>query len=100
MGLGCLAHDDAVSKMPENDSLPPLKALHSEEYLVKLKLTAFAGWTTEALVESLCPPRPNCLKARTDGNIIDGHHRIHVLRTRGVNVDSLPREIVIKEELS
>ena len=85
--------------MAENEPLPPLKALHTEEALIPLKLTAFAQWTREALMESLCPPQPDCLKARADGTIIDGHHRIHVLRRRGVDVDSLPREIIVKEEL-
>lgn len=87
-------------KMAENDSLPPLKALHSEEILIKSKLLVFAGWSTPSLVNSLCPPYPDCLKARTNGTIIDGHHRVHVLRERGVDVDSLPREIILKEELS
>jgi hypothetical protein len=68
------------------------------ENLVKSKLRVFAGWTTPALVDALCPPRPDCLKARADGTIIDGHHRVHVLRERGVDVDSPPREIILKEE--
>jgi hypothetical protein len=30
---------------------------------------------------------------------MDGHHRIHILRERGIDVDALPREIqTIKEE--
>lgn len=85
--------------MAESDSFPPLKDLHLEEHLIRLKLTAFAGFTTEALLQSLCPPRPDCLKTRADETIIDGHHRIRVLRARGVDVDSLPREIISKEEL-
>ena len=85
--------------MADNDPPPPLKSLHSAESLITLKLNAFALWTNEALVESLCPPRTDCLKARTDGTIIDGHHRIHVLRARGVDVDALPRDIVAKKEL-
>jgi hypothetical protein len=36
------------------------------------------------------------LKARPDGTIIDGHHRIKVLRERGIDVDGLPREMVRK----
>ncbi|HYR77010.1 MAG TPA: hypothetical protein VEM96_14315 [Pyrinomonadaceae bacterium] len=36
------------------------------------------------------------LKARPDGTLIEGHHRIKVLRERGIDVDSLPREIVPK----
>jgi hypothetical protein len=32
--------------------------------------------------------------------ILDGHHRIKVLRERGMNVDTLPREIHEKEDMS
>jgi hypothetical protein len=85
--------------MAENEPLPPLKDLHSNEVLVASKLIVFSAWTTDALVELLCPPRPDCLKTRSDGTVIDGNHRIHVLRTRAVNVDLLPREIIVKEEL-
>ncbi len=28
--------------------------------------------------------------------MIDGHHRIHVLRERGVDVDALAREVLIE----
>jgi hypothetical protein len=31
---------------------------------------------------------------RQDGTVLDGHHRIAVLRERGVAVDTLPREVV------
>jgi hypothetical protein len=41
-----------------------------------------------------------CLKARPDGTILDGHHRVHVLRTRGENVDALPREILERDPAS
>jgi hypothetical protein len=40
------------------------------------------------------------LKARPDGTIVDGHHRIKVLRDRGVDVDALPREIIPKDALA
>jgi hypothetical protein len=30
--------------------------------------------------------------------LLDGHHRVVVLRERGVDVDELPRQIVVKEE--
>jgi hypothetical protein len=36
------------------------------------------------------------LKTRPDGTMVDGHHRIKILRERGVDVDYLPREIVPK----
>jgi len=52
--------------------------------------------STEILVHSLALGQRDCLKVRPDGTILDGHHRIHVLRVRGVDVDSLPREIVEK----
>jgi len=51
------------------------------------------------LMNSLVPGQRDCLKTRLDGTIIDGHHRIHVLRLRGVDVDVLPREIIAKREL-
>jgi hypothetical protein len=54
----------------------------------------FAGHATEVLIESLKPGKPGSLKARPDGTMVDGHHRIKVLRDRGVDVDSLPREII------
>ena len=71
---------------------PPLKPLHSE--LVELKLQMFGKLSTEELKKSLIPGQEHCLKARPDGTMLDGHHRIHVLRSRGEDVDSLPREIV------
>jgi hypothetical protein len=53
---------------------------------------------TDVLKNSLKPGQPNCLKARPDGTLLEGHHRIYILRTRGVDVDSLEREIVVKPE--
>lgn len=55
--------------------------------------------TTEALVRSLLPGQEHSLKARPDGTLLEGHHRLHVLRRRGVDVDALPREIIVKEGL-
>ena len=49
-------------------------------------------------MESLKPGQPNSLKTRPDGTVIEGHHRVKVLRDRGVDVDSLPREVIEKEE--
>jgi hypothetical protein len=31
--------------------------------------------------------------------MVDGHHRIKVLPVRGVDVDRLPREIVVKDDI-
>jgi ParB-like chromosome segregation protein Spo0J len=46
------------------------------------------------------PGKPGSLKAREDGTVIDGHHRLQVLRDRGVDIDALPREVIPKKELS
>ena len=82
-----------------SEPLPALKLLHPESTLVPGKLAAFRRLKTEAITASLSPGQENCLKTRTDGTILDGNHRIHVLRERGVDVDKLPREIVARTEL-
>jgi len=79
---------------------PPPRSLHSDELLSQGKLEKMGARTSEELLESLLPGRLECLKTRLDGTILDGHHRIKVLRERGVNVDVLPREIHEKEDLS
>jgi hypothetical protein len=73
---------------------PKLQPLHGEHSLINLKLQMFRTLATEVLIESLKPGQPGSLKARPDGTMIDGHHRIKVLRDRGIEVDSLPREII------
>jgi hypothetical protein len=75
-------------------SYPPLKFLHSDESLNKVKLVQIERLTTDLIRESLLPGRKECLKAKPDGTLMDGHHRIHILRCRGVDVDALPREII------
>ena len=75
---------------------PPLKSLHSESSLNSVKLEQFRKLGTEQILESLKIGQAYSLKARPDGTLIEGHHRIKVLRERGIDVDSLPREIVRK----
>jgi len=78
--------------------IPPLNPLHPEESLNPAKLLGMQKLATEALIASLVPgQRKECLKTRPDGTILDGHHRIFVLRQRGVDVDLLPRDVVLKE---
>ena len=77
--------------------IPPLTPLHPASSLSQIKLILYARLTTDQLKISLEPGQPGSLKTRNDGTIIDGRHRIEVLRSRCVNVDDLPREIVIKE---
>ena len=71
-----------------------LKPLHSN--LIKSKLEVFNRMSTDDLKKSLAPGQPNSLKARPDGTLLDGHHRVHILRTRGKDVERLPRDIVAK----
>lgn len=74
---------------------PPLKSLHAEASLNFVKLETFRS--TETIIDSLRAGQACSLKARPDGTIIEGNHRIKVLRERGVDVDSLPREIILKD---
>ena len=62
-----------------------------------MKLEQFRKLGTEQILESLKIGQAYSLKARPDGTLIEGHHRIKVLRERGIDVDSLPREIVRKD---
>jgi len=75
---------------------PPLRSLHPESSLSQAKLAQFAKLSSQELIESLRPGRAGSLKVRPDGTMIEGHHRIKIPRDRGVNVDSLPREIIPK----
>lgn len=77
-------------------SLSSLRALHPDHTLLQLKLDQFRCLTTEDLIVSLSPGQAGALKTRVDGTILDGHHRIKVLRERGIDVDQLPREIMIR----
>jgi ParB-like chromosome segregation protein Spo0J len=76
---------------------PPLQPLHLSSALSQVKLNQYARLSTEALKQSLEPGRQSSLKARPDGTIIDGHHRIAILEKRGIDVNQLPREVVPKK---
>ena len=75
---------------------PPLQSLHLNSVLSQAKLNHYAKLTTEELIRSLKPGEIGALKTRPDGTVIDGHHRIAILRQRGVDVDQLPREVLEK----
>jgi hypothetical protein len=75
-------------------STPPLQPLHPDSSFSQAKLDEPAKASTPQLVASIEPGTPGSLKVRPDGTIIDGHHRIWILRERGVDVNALPREIV------
>ena len=78
-------------------SQPPLQSLHPDSSLSQPKLAQFRRLTTAELIASLGPGEAGALKARPDGTMFDGHHRIQVLRERGVDVNALPREILSEE---
>jgi hypothetical protein len=73
---------------------PPLKPLHPDGSLIPSKLDKYRKLSDQELIDSLKPGQPGSLKARPDGTMIDGHHRIRILRDRGVDVDTLPREVI------
>ena len=76
---------------------PLLKPLHPDSPLNPSKLDKMDREATEVLIDSLALGQRDCLKTRPDGTILDGHHRIYVLRKRGVQVETLPREIIEKD---
>jgi hypothetical protein len=76
---------------------PPLVPLHPDESLSRAKLEQYDRATTRQLIDSLRPGQNGSLNVRPDGTIIDGHHRVKLLRNRGVDVNRLPREIVPKD---
>lgn len=81
-------------------SQPPLKSLHAESALSQTKIVTFSRLSSDELINSLKPGQPGSLKTRPDGTVIDGHHRLRVLRERGIDIDALPREVIPKEETS
>lgn len=81
-------------------SLPSLIPLHSDDTLIALKLGMFRRLTTEELLLSLRPGEASALKTRPDGTILDGQHRLKVLREQNVDIDVLPREVIDKGKLN
>jgi len=77
---------------------PGLKFLHAEYLLNAVKLSLFRQLSTDELRSSLRLGQPGCLKARPDGTVLDGHHRLSVLMERGEDVNGLPREIIEKQD--
>jgi hypothetical protein len=78
---------------------PPLKPLHDDRSLIHSKFARYRQLSTDPLCESLLPDREGSLKVRPDGPMLDGHHRVFVLRERGVDVDALPRTVIPKDPL-
>ncbi|WP_339132479.1 RHS repeat-associated core domain-containing protein [Streptomyces sp. f51] len=70
----------------------PLKSLHPDSSLDKSSLDFWHKQDTEDIVFSLRPGAHEPLIAKPDGTIMNGNTRVSVLRSRGYDVDSLPRE--------
>jgi hypothetical protein len=85
--------------MSESSPYPPLKPLHSDSSLSEVKLNELNRVPTELIEQSLMPGSKDSLKVRPDGTILDGHHRLKILRSRGIDVNVLPREIIVQEKL-
>ena len=83
----------------DSSNQPPLKPLHADVSLIGSKLDKYAKLSDQELIDSLKPGQQGSLKVRPDGTIVDGNHRIKILRARGIDVDSLAREIIPKEAL-
>ncbi|MGP3964950.1 RHS repeat-associated core domain-containing protein [Nonomuraea sp. 3N208] len=71
---------------------PPLKNLHPDSSLDRSSLDFWHNQDTEDIVLSLRPGLDESLKVTPDGTIMNGNTRVTVLRSRGYDVDSLPRE--------
>nr|BAI63267.1 hypothetical protein [Streptomyces sp. SNA15896] len=71
---------------------PPLQSLHPDSSLDKSSLDFWHKQDTEDIVFSLRPGAHEPLIVKPDGTIMNGNTRIAVLRSRGYDVDSLPRE--------
>ena len=73
--------------MPDGYVLP-LVPLHADASLIASKLQQY---DKHAYAE------PGRVAKGPDGTILDGHHRLKILRDRGIEVHALDREIVRKE---
>jgi hypothetical protein len=75
---------------------PKLKFLHPPTSMSQAKLKDIRGLTTDKIKASLNGGKDG-LKARPDGTLLDGHHRLTVLLERKVDINALPREIIEKK---
>ena len=75
-----------------HNTCPPLRKLHPDSSLSPSKLDGMRKGRTDDLIESLKPGKPEALRVKPDGTVMNGHHRLKVLEERGIDVNSLPRE--------
>jgi RHS repeat-associated protein len=78
--------------------IPPVKFLHSKDLLKQnSNIDSVRKMSTQQIIDSLKPGQPDSLKAKADGTIMDGNTRLRVLEERGVDINSLPRELYSSE---
>jgi RHS repeat-associated protein len=82
---------DTVKSVVE--TLLPSSGLTPLHKLDQQTLDYFRKKSTGELLDSLKPGKPESLKVKADGTIMNGHHRLEVLLERGVDIKSLPKEI-------
>lgn len=81
---------------PAQPTQPPLKFLHKTANLRKSTLDSVRKQSTDDLIKSLTPGSKEALRVKPDGTVMNGHHRLQVLKERGVDINQLPREIYLK----
>jgi RHS repeat-associated protein len=90
--LGLAYEGDIWGDAPSNPSDVPLTSLHPDSSLDKSSLDYWHTQRTEDIVDSLRPGQKEPLIVKSDGTIMNGNTRVSVLRSRGYDVDQLPRE--------
>ncbi len=93
LGTGATSPPLGGAVLHTEEERPDLKPIHA---LDPKKLESIRQMSTEDIIRSLAPGQDESLRTRPDGNILQGHHRIEILKERGVNVNNLPREVIPK----
>jgi hypothetical protein len=75
---------------------PPLRLIHADTVYqagpARLSLGYWRSRPTAVILDSLLPGRPEALRVKPDGRVMNGNTRLKVLIERGVDINALPRE--------
>ena len=78
--------------------MPPLRLIHGDAVYAagpaKRSLDYWRTRPTDVILDSMRPGQREALRVKPDGRVMNGNTRVKVLRERGVDVDTLPREVV------
>jgi hypothetical protein len=98
--FGQAAFDLAISRLAGGvggklgiSGAPPLRKLHPDSSLSPSSLSYWRGKPTNEIIESLMPGKSQPLRVKPDGTVMDGNTRLKVLEERGIDINSLPREM-------